>query len=55
LLLSKGSDPNLCYVGLRGMGRVGKTPLAQNAYNIMRSNNTFKASLSFCLQWGKSP
>jgi hypothetical protein len=37
------------------MGGVGKTLLAQKNMIAWRSNDTFKAPLSFGLWWGKIP
>jgi hypothetical protein len=42
LLLSKGNDPSLQYVGVLGKGGVGNTRLAQKSIIAYMCNNTFK-------------
>jgi GTPase SAR1 family protein len=55
LLVSKGSDPSPHYVGVWGMGGVGKTLLLKKPMISWKFNDTFKALLSFGLWWGKIP
>jgi hypothetical protein len=42
LLLSKGNDPSLQYVGVLGKGGVKNTGLAQKSIIAYMCNNTFK-------------
>jgi disease resistance protein RPS2 len=55
LLLSKGSDSHPHYVGVWGMGGVGKTLLAKKAYNNMEIQQHFQGSSFIWLTMGKNP